>query len=466
MLKKHSQFWASILILVDLFVIICAWIAAFYVRFLTTDVIKATSFRGYMILLLPILFIWPFIFRNMGLYRGRRITAQSTEVLDILKASTLAIFILIATTFFIHKYNVSRLFLVYFWSFSILFLIFERWVFRNILRLLRRKGYNFRVALIIGAGDLGKKIKRKIKDNPWAGLEVIGYLDDYKKVDEIVEGKAILGRIKDIAEIVDKFNVDQVFLALPIRSYNKYMYIMESLGDKMVDIRIVPDIYQAITLNASVENFEGLPLINLTDTPMYGWNAVLKRIADIIVALAAIIITGPVMILISLFIRLTSTGPILFKQRRYGLDGRVIRIYKFRTMTVCEDGPDIPQAKRHDCRITKLGTLLRKTSLDELPQFFNVLQGRMSVVGPRPHAVAHNELYRKLIRNYMLRHKVKPGITGWAQVNGCRGETDTVEKMEKRVQHDIYYIEHWSIAFDLRIILLTVWSGLVNKNAY
>ena len=297
-------------------------------------------------------------------------------------------------------------------------------------------------------------------------MEVIGYLDDYKKEGEIVAGKAVLGRISDVTRIVDKFNVDQVFLALPVRAYNRYLYIMENLKDKMVDIRIVPDIYQAITLNASVENFEGLPLINLTNTPMYGWNAVLKRIADLVVAVVAIIITVPLMILISILIRLTSPGPVLFKQHRYGLDGRVIKIYKFRTMTVCEDGPEIPQAKRHDCRITKIGALLRRTSLDELPQFFNVLQGRMSVVGPRPHAVAHNEIYRKLIRNYMLRHKVKPGITGWAQVNGCRGETDTVDKMEKRVQHDIYYIEHWSLTFDLRIILLTLWTGLVNKNAY
>ena len=199
---------------------------------------------------------------------------------------------------------------------------------------------------------------------------------------------------------------------------------------------------------------------------MYGWSLVLKRFADIFLTLPALIVIAPVMAVIALIVKLTSPGSVLFKQRRYGLDGKVIWIYKFRSMTVCEDGPDIPQAQKCDPRVTLFGAFLRRTSLDELPQFFNVLGGSMSIVGPRPHAVAHNEHYRKLIKGYMLRHRVKPGITGWAQVNGWRGETDTIEKMENRVRYDLFYAEHYSIWFDIKIMWLTLWKGLVSKNAY
>ena len=199
---------------------------------------------------------------------------------------------------------------------------------------------------------------------------------------------------------------------------------------------------------------------------MYGWYGVVKRFEDFVLSLFAIILTSPIMFIIAVAVKLTSLGPVIFKQKRYGLDGKEIKVYKFRSMTVCEDGADVPQAKRCDSRITPFGAFLRKTSLDELPQFINVLQGRMSVVGPRPHAVAHNEQYRKQIRSYMLRHKVKPGITGWAQVNGWRGETDMLAKMENRVKDDLFYIENWSLWFDIKIIWLTVWKGLVNRNAY
>lgn len=465
MLKKYSQFWERIFILLDISVMSFAWVSAYYLRFRYINYSDG-QFRAHMTLLLPIVLAWPFIFRNMGLYRPRRVSSHVSEIFDIAKASTLAVFILVTSTFFLKKHELSRLVFLYFWLISIFALSVERMIFREALRYIRRKGYNIRRVLIVGAGDLGGKVARKIIDNRWTGLEVAGYLDDYKPVGQIVEGKYVLGRISDIEEIVDKHLIEQVFVALPVRAYKRLVYVMEKLSDKLINIRIVPDIYQAITLNASVEDFEGLPLINLTDTPMYGWNVVFKRFVDIVFSSSALIVISPLMAVMALIIKLTSPGPVFFKQRRYGLDGKVIWVYKFRTMTVCEDGTDVPQAQKCDPRITLFGAFLRSTSLDELPQFINVLQGQMSVVGPRPHAIAHNEQYRKLIRSYMLRHKVKPGITGWAQVNGWRGETDTLDKMEQRVKYDLYYIENWSIWFDLKIMWLTVWKGFVNKNAY
>jgi Undecaprenyl-phosphate glucose phosphotransferase len=465
MLKKHSQFLESLLLLADLAIISVSWIAAYYLRFF----MGAGPDKGipplneYVHILLPILLIWPFIFRNMGLYRPRRMSNHIIEFFDIVKASTLAVIILVATAFFVKRNEISRLIFFYFWLTSIVALSIERGTFRELLRFLRRKGYNVRHVLIVGAGDLGAKVAKKVKDNSWIGLEVVGYLDDYKTAGETVDGKKVLGRISDIKNVINEHGVDQVFVALPVRAHKRLMYIVETLKEELVTIRVVPDIYQALTLNAGVEDLDGVPLINLTDTPMYGWNVVVKRFADIVLSLSAIIITSPVMLAIAVAVKLTSPGPLFYRQERMGLDGKTFDMLKFRSMKVdAEAQTGAVWAKENDPRRTKLGTFLRKTSLDELPQFFNVLRGDMSIVGPRPERPVFIEEFRKKIPGYMLRHKMKAGITGWAQVNGWRGNTS----LEKRIECDLYYIEHWSLWFDIKIMWLTVWKGLVNKNAY
>lgn len=466
MLKKHSQFWERILLFADLLAISTAWISAYYLRFSGIGIpiyYETPPFHIYLIVLLPIIFIWPFIFRNMGIYRPRRISSLFSEVFDITTASTLALLVLVAATFFIKKHEFSRLVFLYFWGISIVVLSLERFAFREILRYFRRKGYNVRHALIVGAGDLGATVARKIRGNAWTGLKVVGYLDDFKSKGDIVEGKEILGRISDIKDVITKNNIDQVFVALPVRAYKRLLYIAETLKDEMVTVRIVPDIYRAITLNASVEEFEGLPLINLTDTPMYGWSVVVKRSMDIIFSLIAIIFTLPIMLAIAVAVKLTSPGPLFYRQERMGLDGKTFDMLKFRSMNVdAEVQSGAVWAKENDPRRTKLGTFLRKTSLDELPQFFNVLKGDMSIVGPRPERPVFIKEFRKKIPGYMLRHKMKAGITGWAQVNGWRGNTS----LEKRIECDLYYIENWSVRLDIKIMWLTVWKGLVNKNAY
>ena len=469
MLKKHHEFLLSIFLIGDIIIISASWLAAYYLRFSSfwwNDYTGNPLSHDYFLLLIASLFLFPFIFKNMGLYKPRRTSTILAEEFDVLKASTLAILILIAASYLLKKDSYSRLVFLYFSIFSIILLILERFILREFLRFFRSKGYNRRRVLIIGAGELGEKVSKRIKESSWTGLEIAGFLDDSMDVGASIQGAKILGKIRDINKITSEYDIDQVFITLPAKAYRKIMYVVENLRDEVISVRIVPDIYQAVTLYGGIEEFNGLPIINLTDSKMYGWNVIVKRVADVAFSSLALALLSPIMLTIALIIKLTSRGPVIFKQKRYGLDGKEIKVYKFRSMSVCEDGPNVPQARKGDTRITAVGSFLRRTSLDELPQFLNVLQGRMSVVGPRPHAVSHNEEYRKLVKSYMLRHKVKPGITGWAQVNGWRGETDTLDKMEKRVECDLFYIENYSCWLDMKIVWLTIWNGFIHKHAY
>lgn len=295
-----------------------------------------------------------------------------------------------------------------------------------------------------------------------------GFFDDNPGLrDTVIDGVRVRGSIDDVEKFMQTNMVDEVWLALPLRAEERMKELLYGLRHQTVNIKLIPDIFGFSILNHSMTEIAGLPAVNLSDTPMGGANRVVKELEDRILALVIIMIISPVALIISAAIMFTSSGPILFKQKRHGWDGRVINIYKFRTMDLHTESQDsLTQASKNDSRVTKLGKFLRKTSLDELPQFYNVLQGRMSIVGPRPHAIQHNELYKEKVDRYMLRHMVKPGITGWAQVNGYRGETDTIDKMKKRIEYDLYYIENWSIWFDLKIITLTMFKGFVNKNAY
>ena len=325
-----------------------------------------------------------------------------------------------------------------------------------------------RTAVILGGGEIGRKLLQKLGKSRWLVSEVKGFFDDdTQKIGQTSGGIRVLGNLDCVVDYVKKNNIGKVFIALPMRYETRIQEIIRELNDTTADVFLVVDIFNFHILRLSLMEIGGLPLVNLHSLPLSLYrNRLLKWMEDKILASIILILISPLMILIAIIIKLTSSGPVLFKQRRYGINGEPFVLYKFRTMTVCEDGARVVQAKKNDPRVTFFGSFLRKTSLDELPQFINVLQGRMSIVGPRPHAVAHNEMYRKLIQSYMLRHKVKPGITGWAQVNGLRGEIDTMEKLQKRVEYDLYYISNWSLWFDLRIILLSIVKGFVSENAY
>jgi putative colanic acid biosynthesis UDP-glucose lipid carrier transferase len=336
------------------------------------------------------------------------------------------------------------------------------------LRWLRQQGRNSRTVVIAGAGDLGRRLAKNVVDTPWLGMSLVGFFDDWVSEEIHLDHRdyPVLGTLDDMVEFVKTQDIVMVYLALPLRAEDRLKEVAEALQDTTASVYYVPDVFIFSLLSASFTDLRGIPLIALWETPFFGVNGWLKRIEDLVLASLILILVSPLLLLIALGVKLSSAGPIIFKQRRYGLDGHEITVYKFRTMKVCEDGPEICQATTDDQRVTPFGRFLRRTSLDELPQFFNVVKGSMSIVGPRPHAVAHNEYYRRLIPGYMLRHKVRPGLTGWAQINGWRGETETLEKMEKRVEFDLDYLRRWSLWFDLKIILLTVFRGFKDSHAY
>ena len=282
----------------------------------------------------------------------------------------------------------------------------------------------------------------------------------------VPEGLQLLGAIDQVYHDVLTGKVDTVFITLPMTANRRIEKILQGLGDTSAQVHLVPNFFVYNLLHSRICNVGELQTVSVFDSPMKGAMNFLKRLEDIVLASVILTIIALPMLVIAAAVKLTSKGPVIFKQNRYGMDGKKIKVWKFRSMTVTEDGDKVTQASKNDTRITPVGAFLRRTSLDELPQFINVLQGSMSVVGPRPHAVAHNEMYRKKVEYYMLRHRIKPGITGWAQINGWRGETDTVDKMKMRVQYDLEYIKNWSLWLDFKIVLMTVFKGFVGKNAY
>ena len=344
-----------------------------------------------------------------------------------------------------------------------------RLALRVLLQELRARGYNSRAAAIVGVSSVGERLAARIADSPWMGIHLVGFFDD--RAIARLEASSLVpvdvrGGFDALVEQARRREIDIVYIALPPRAEPRINELIRRLSDTTASVYLAYDFGGYELLRARWSSVGEVPVMSVVEDPFYGVDGFVKRIEDIVVALVILCIIAVPMLAIAIAVRLTSRGPIFFRQRRYGLNGEEIRVLKFRTMTVCEDGDKVVQAKRGDSRITPVGAFLRRTSLDELPQFLQVLNGTMSIVGPRPHAVAHNEQYRSLIRGYMRRHKVKPGITGWAQVHGWRGETDTVEKMERRVQYDLDYISRWNLSLDLKIILMTIWGGFRGRNAY
>jgi putative colanic acid biosysnthesis UDP-glucose lipid carrier transferase len=322
--------------------------------------------------------------------------------------------------------------------------------------------------IIIGANDVGVELARRI-EHSHAGQKFFGFLD-YRSADRAAHGvnRPVKGNCsaRDFADFVRTHAISRVYLALPISKAPRVEELLEELRDTTASVYFVPNIFAFDLVQARCVEIDGMPAFSICDSPLQGMSGFWKRVFDVVLASIALVFASPVLLAVALAIKKSSPGPILFKQRRYGLNGEEILVYKFRSMTVCEDGSVVAQATEKDSRVTPLGAFLRRTSLDELPQILNVLEGKMSFVGPRPHAVAHNEEYRKLIKGYMIRHKVRPGITGWAQVNGLRGETPTVDKMHRRVQYDLDYLKNWSLWLDLKILARTALAVLNDRNAY
>ena len=324
-----------------------------------------------------------------------------------------------------------------------------------------------RRVVLAGCNETSQSLASRLRSSPELGMTVAGFFDDRGRERLAVSAEVtLLGRLSELAGFVRANSVDVIFIALPIRHITRVLDLLDDLRDTTASIYYVPDLFMFDLIQARTGQISGIPVVAMCETPFYGYRGVVKRLFDMAVSVVCLLILLPVMLTIAVCVKFSSPGPVFFKQRRYGLDGREIYIYKYRSMTVMEDGSEVMQAIRGDSRITPVGKFLRRWSLDELPQLINVLQGRMSLVGPRPHAVAHNEQYRKLIKGYMIRHKVLPGITGLAQVNGCRGETSKIEEMQARVQYDLEYLRRWSPMLDFRILLLTIVRAFGDDKAY
>ena len=422
----------------------------------------------YLILALASIIIFQLYAELTNLYSSFRSETFHIELRCVWKTWIPAFLTVLAIGFALKRTTTYSRILITIWGMIVpILLSLVRAATRTILWKLREVGMNYRVAAICGASKQGYELARTLQNSPSFGIKLLGCFFDNNLEKENIDYFPCAGSIDDIVEKTEKGEVDIVYLALPLSEMHRLDNIIRKLSNSAVNLYVVPSFEAYDLFQSPVSNIGNIPVLSVFDTPLQGIDGMVKRIEDLALGIIALLLTGIPMLVIATAIKLTSRGPALFVQQRYGIDGKPINILKFRTMSVCETSEEnIIQASKEDARITKFGAFLRKTSLDELPQLFNVLCGTMSLVGPRPHAVAHNELYRTQIHGYMLRHKIKPGITGLAQVRGFRGETDTLEKMEKRVECDLEYIRTWSITLDIKILVATIFVGFVHKNAY
>jgi len=414
--------------------------------------------------------LFSFVAESTSLYRAWRGAPMKRELMSILTSWAAVLPVLLLAGFISkssHEY--SRFIMLVWFGITPVLLCFWRGTLRFALQEARQRGRNTRSVAIVGVSPMAEHLARTILETPWSGMRIVGFFDDRKpaRLHQLAhEVGVIKGDLDTLVKECTAGRIDLVYVSLPLRAEPRINSLVKRLADTTASVYVVADFFVFDLLRAQWTSVGDIPVVSIFETPFYGVDGWVKRVEDIVLGSIILALAAIPMLLIALGVKLTSKGPALFHQRRYGLNGEVIDVLKFRSMTVCEDGAVVKQAVRDDPRVTRFGAFLRRTSLDELPQFLHVITGKMSIVGPRPHAVAHNEAYRKQIHGYMLRHKVKPGITGWAQVNGWRGETDTLDKMEKRIAHDLAYIRNWGLWLDLKIIALTVVGAAKSRNAY
>lgn len=463
MIKKHQRFFNFMLFALDGFLLTIAYFLAYIYKWGLYPISQMDYLYlkapGWMIPLLVAVYFF------MEVYSSMRSRLFRKEMLMVIRAHLVGIVLIYGILYLAKMYIYSRTVLLVFGVLGIVLVLAGRYAVRRVLRHLRKTGYNQKHLLVIGAGKVGADFARKVASNRDFGFNVLGFLDDdtAKKGIEI-HGIRVLGDCSRLPSLLADNGVDEVIIALPLRAYDKYHELVTSCEKAGVRVRIIPDYFGVLPGRPKVEEFDEFPLINIRHVPLDDpFSRFTKRAFDIAVSLTAVIFTAPLLILITLGVKLTSPGPVFFRQERVGLNNRPFDMLKFRSMRVAGDNSaDTKWTTADDPRKTWFGAFIRKTSLDELPQFLNVLKGDMSVVGPRPERPFFVEQFKEKIPKYMVKHQVKPGITGWAQVNGWRGDTS----IEKRIECDIYYIENWDLLFDIKIMFLTVFKGLINKNAY
>jgi Undecaprenyl-phosphate glucose phosphotransferase len=459
---RFQRFYNSIKLLADVVMLALAFLGAWATRFsiITSESVPPT--QDTLVTLVLVLVVFPIVFKQQHLYTTNRNRTHVGEVFEIFKATVLATLVLVAVSYFVRE-RYSRLTILVFASYAFLGVTAVRLVTRAVFNSLRRRGVNVKTVLVVGAGELGQRFIDTIELHRELGFSVVGVLTRRpEKVGAQLKGVPVKGLYGDLGRVLDEAPVDQVVFALPLEEQGVLKELMGELALRTVDVKLVPDLFSFVTLRGGLEEFGGLPIISLQGAPLEGWNLIAKRAFDVLVSGLALMLLAPVLLVLAALVKLTSKGPVFYAQERMGMDGHLFRMLKFRTMRVDaeKDGPRFATAQ--DDRKTPLGAFLRRTSLDELPQFWNVLIGDMSLVGPRPERPVFIEAFKKEIPRYHLRHMVKAGITGWAQVNGLRGDTS----IKDRIDYDLYYIENWSLAFDVKILVRTALGGFLSKNAY
>ena len=479
MVKRYNRLLVAVHVLSDALLGMAAFLIAYALRF-ETGLIPVTKghppFQQYVNVLPFIGVLVPFAFHVQGLYRLRRGRSRVDDFFAVFVGSILAVvFGVIATLYFQAyyvpdelkdrgAYEVSQLVWAAFLLVNVIFTFASREVVRETLERRWRAGIGLKRIMIAGAGELGRLVADKILEHRELGYQIVGFLDDRAGGDAIgYRGLLLLGTLDDAAEIAQRETIDHLYVALPAEGHARMLQLLESVGHECLDVKVVPDLLQVLALRARLEDLDGIPIINVNDVPLQGFNSVLKRSIDAGLSAVALLLLAIPFGLVALAIRLTSPGPIFYRQDRTGLDGKPFVIYKFRSMyedAERETGP--VWAVHDDPRCTPFGLFLRRTNIDELPQLWNVLRGDMSLVGPRPERPFFVDQFKQRIPQYMLRHKVRAGLTGWAQVNGWRGNTS----LEKRIEYDLYYIENWSVALDMKIMWLTLVKGFFHRHAY
>jgi len=463
MIRENQRLLNLLLVLIDILVISFSLFFAWFIRFKTTLLgvgIDNWGLSQYLSSLAFIIVVYTILNYSFGLYSPHRTDNITSETKQILKINIIGLLILITTLYVIEINVYSRYLLAMFAVFSTTFMIIERFIFRSFLRYVRGKGFNAKYMLVIGAGDLGEKFADKITKNFYIGYNIIGFLDDNKLIGEKISNSTVIGSIEDLEKVITSNTIDMAIITIGSRHYKLIENILNTLEKYGVKAEIVPDYYRYFNAKPAIDMIDDIPVINIRYVPLdNNLNRLIKRISDIIIVTIGIIIISPVLLVTAILVKLSSPGPIIFKQKRVGNNRKEFCIYKFRSMRV-QENEDYNWTKENDPRNTKLGKFIRKTNIDELPQFFNILKGDMSLIGPRPERPFFVDKFRDEIPKYMIKHHVRPGMTGYAQIHGFRGNTS----IQKRIEYDIYYVENWNFFMDIKIFFMTFRNFF--KNAY
>lgn len=467
MIRRNQGYLNKLQILMDAIIIVAAYLSAWLIKFksvLGNEAEGRLSIRTYLYGLVILVPLYLILYAVFHLYTPKRVQARRNELFAIIEANTIGVILFILVLYIVKQIDFSRSMMLIFYGLNIVYEYSARFCLRRLLRKMRKKGFNQKHIVLVGYSRAAEGYIDRIKSFPQWGYRIVGILDDNVEVGTSYRNEKVIGRVSDIKDILNENDIDEMTITLGLGEYDKLEEIVSICEKSGVHTKFIPDYNNIIPTIPYIEDVEGLPVINIRHVPLSdGFNKFAKRILDIVLGFIALIIALPVMLIVMILIKVTSKGPVIYKQKRVGLHNKEFEMYKFRSMRVENDGSDTKKwTTNDDPRVTGIGKIIRKTSIDELPQLINVLKGDMSLIGPRPERRYFVEQFKEEIPRYMIKHQVRPGMTGWAQVNGYRGDTD----IRKRIEFDLYYIENWSFLFDLKIMVLTVFKGFINKNAY